>query len=260
MENSGRKGVVLGISGGVDSCTASALCALATGGNRVLGLFLPEHETYSATDSADIKIVTSRFGFKVETIDITKALRELYTSIPIFESTDRLSKGNVKSRIRMIYLYYYANHKNMLVCGTSDKSETMIGYFTKWGDIAADISPIMDLYKTQVRRLARYMDLPEVVVTKPASPTLWPDQLAQDELGMEYGTLDLILYGLEHFMKTKDIAQQLDINVKLVAEVKSRWISTVHKRRMPLTTKIQYRTPGADFRLPVTYNREDEEL
>ena len=86
----------------------------------------------------------------------------------------------------MIYLYYYANKLNLLVCGTSDKSETMMGYFTKWGDMASDISPIMDLYKTQVRRLAEYLGIPKEIVNKPASPMLWPGQLAIEELGMDY--------------------------------------------------------------------------
>jgi len=96
----------------------------------------------------------------------------------------------------MIYNYYYANRLGRLVCGSSDKSESMMGYFTKWGDIAADISPIMDLYKTQVRKLAHHMGIPQAIVDKPSSPALWPKQLAEDELGIRYDQLDLILYGL----------------------------------------------------------------
>jgi len=149
----------------------------------------------------------------------------------------------------MIYLYYYANRLDLLVCGSSDKSETMMGYFTKWGDVAADISPIMDLYKTQVRRLARCIGISEEIIKKPPSPTLWPGQLAETELGVGYETLDLILYGLEHFMTVKEIAEQLKVGEELVSKIKLKWLSAEHKRRMLLTTKLAYRTVGADFRL-----------
>jgi len=152
----------------------------------------------------------------------------------------------------MLYLYYYANKLNLLVCGSSDKSETMIGYFTKWGDVAADISPIMDLYKTQVQKLAGYMGIPKEIIEKPPSPTLWPGQTAEGELGIKYETLDLILYGLEHFMKTEEIAEQLSLPIDMVEKVKARWRRMEHKRRMPLTTKLQYRTVGFDFRIPFT--------
>ena len=252
VEKSGAKGIVLGLSGGIDSCTTAALSALAIDGDKVLGLLLPEQETYNAKDVEHAKLVAEKFGFKTETIDITLALEAFYNSIPVFEPTDKLCKGNIKARTRMIYWYYYANRLGMLVCGSSDKSETMIGYFTKWGDIAADISPIMDLYKTQVRKLAQQLGVPTEIVTKPASPALWPGQLAEEELGIKYETLDLILYGLEHFMKPEEIAQQLDVKKELLNKIKLRWISMEHKRRMPLTTKIQYRTMGADFRLPNT--------
>ena len=150
----------------------------------------------------------------------------------------------------MIYIYYYANKLNRIVCGSSDKSETMMGYFTKWGDVAADISPIMDLYKTQVRKLAEHLGIPAKLAAKPSTPALWPNQLAETELGVKYETLDLILYGLERFMTTEEIAQQLNIKNALVKKVKSIWLSAEHKRRMPLTAKLEYRTVGADFRLP----------
>ena len=86
---------------------------------------------------------------------MTEVLDGFYKSIPVFDQTDRLCKGNIKARTRMIFLYYYANNQKPIVCGTSDKSETYMGYFTKWGDAAADITPIIDLYKTQVRRASR---------------------------------------------------------------------------------------------------------
>jgi NAD+ synthase len=187
---------------------------------------------------------------KTQVCDITPALEGFYKTIPIFEEADKLCKGNIKARTRMIYLYYYANKLNKIVCGSSDKSETMMGYFTKWGDVAADISPLMDLYKTQVRKLAEHLGIPPELAAKPSTPALWPNQLAETELGIKYETLDLVLYGLERFMSTEEIAQQLSVEKSLVEAVKSRWLAVEHKRRLPLVPKVEYRTVGTDFRLP----------
>lgn len=250
VEKAGAEGIVLGLSGGIDSCTVAALSALAIGGKNVLGLMLPEKETYNVQDLKHAEIVAEKFNLKKEKIDITKALEAFYGSIPNFDLRDNLCKGNIKARTRMIYIYYHANKFNMLVCGSSDKSETMIGYFTKWGDAAADISPIMDLYKTQVRKLAQHIGIPKEIIAKPSTPALWPGQFAETELGIGYELLDLILYGLECFMETKEIANQLGIEEDIVKRVKKRWLSTEHKRRMPVTIKLEYRTFGADFRLP----------
>ena len=250
LDKTGAKGIVVGLSGGIDSSTVAALSAKAIGGGKVLGLLLFEKETRSVRDVEHARLVAKKFRLKTETIDITDSLQALYTSIPVFAPSDRLSKGNIKARTRMIYNYYYANRLGRLVCGSSDKSETMMGYFTKWGDVAADISPIMDLYKTQVRKLARHMGIPQEIVEKPASPALWPNQLAEDELGMKYEQLDLVLYGLERFMKPEEIAPQLKIKVSLVGKIKQRWLAAEHKRRVLLTAKLGYRTIGTDFRLP----------
>ena len=250
VENAEAEGIVLGMSGGIDSGTVAALSALSIGGDRVLGLMLPEEETYSSKDIEDAKSVAEKFGLNTRKCDITPVLRSFYETIPIFDPADRLCKGNIKARTRMIYLYYYANKLNRIVCGSSDKSETMMGYFTKWGDVAADISPLMDLYKTQVRKLAAHLGFPAKLSAKPSTPALWPNQLAETELGIKYEKLDLILYGLERFMTTAEIAQQLRVKETLVERVKNRWLSVEHKRRLPLTVKVAYRTIGTDFRLP----------
>jgi NAD+ synthase len=250
VENAGAEGIVLGLSGGIDSSTTAAISSLSIGGDRVTGLMLPEKETYNFRDIDDAKFVAKKFGLKSQVCDITPALEGFYKTIPIFDQADRLCKGNIKARTRMIYLYYYANKLNKIVCGSSDKSETMMGYFTKWGDVAADISPLMDLYKTQVRKLAEHMGIPPELATKPSTPALWPNQLAETELGIKYETLDLILYGLERFMTTEEIAQQLSIRKTIIEKVKSRWLAVEHKRRLPLTPKLEYRTVGTDFRLP----------
>jgi NAD+ synthase len=250
VENTGVKGIVVGVSGGVDSCTVAAISAKAIGGDKVLGLMLPEEETRNSKDIAHAKLVAKKFHFKTEKIDITAPLEAFYSSMRIYDPSDKLGKGNIKARTRMIYLYYYANRLSMLVCGSSDKSETMMGYFTKWGDVAADISPIMDLYKTQVRKVAQHIGIPREVAEKPSTPALWPNQLAEDEMGIRYEQLDLILYGLEHFMKPCEIAHQLETKQSVVDRIKRRWLSAEHKRRMLLTAKLGYRTVGTDFRLP----------
>ncbi len=250
VEKAGASGVVLGLSGGVDSNTIAALSSRAVGGDRVLGLLLPEKETRSQRDIGDAMIVAEKFNVKTQVCDITPVLQGFYEIIPVFDPSDKVCKGNVKARARMIMLYYFANKLNRIVCGSSDKSETMMGYFTKWGDVAADISPIMDLYKTQVRRLAQHVGIPAELATKPATPALWPNQFAETELGIKYETLDLILYGLERFMTTEDISEQLNLNQDGVEKIKKRWLSSEHKRRMLLAPKLEFRTVGTDFRLP----------
>ena len=250
VENAGAKGIVLGLSGGIDSATIAALSSLAIGGKNVLALMLPEEENFSQKDIDDAKAVADRFQFETSICDTTEVMKCFYKQIPVFDPKDRLCKGNVKARTRMVYLYYYANKFNRIVCGSSDKSETMMGYFTKWGDAAADITPILDLYKTQVRKLALHLGIPEELALKPSTPALWPAQMAETELGIKYETLDLILYGLERFMTTGEIANQLKIEKSTVETVKRRWLSNEHKRRMPIAPKLGYRTVGIDFRLP----------
>jgi len=244
------EGAVLNLSGGIDSATATALTTLALGKNEVVVLSLPERETYSPIDIKHTKMLAKKFGFSLVTIDISKVLQAYYRAIPAFDPKERLCKGNIKARARMICLYYYANRQNRIVVGSSDKSETMMGYFTKWGDVAADISPLMDLYKTQVRQLATHIGIPAEIIAKPSTPQLWPKQLAEDELGIKYEILDLVLLGLENFVATKEIARQLKLPLTLVEDIKARWLSSEHKRRAPLTMKMEYRTIGADFRLP----------
>ncbi len=252
VENAGAKGIVLGLSGGIDSGTIAALSSLAIGGENVLGLMMPEKENFNQKDIDDAKVVAEKFNLQKQVCDMSEALSGIYGAIPVFDQSDRLCKGNIKARTRMIYLYYYANKQKRIVCGSSDKSETMMGYFTKWGDAAADIAPIMDLYKTQVRKLAIHLGIPKELALKPSTPALWPNQLAESELGLKYETLDLILFGLERFMTAEEVADQLDIEKVTVEKVMSRWLSNEHKRRMPLAPKIGYRTVGDDFRLPRT--------
>jgi NAD+ synthase len=250
VANAGSKGIVLGLSGGIDSGTIAALSSRAIGGDNVTGLMLPEEENFNQKDVDDAKAVAEKFQLQTQICDMSAVLGCLYNAIPVFDPKDKLCKGNLKARTRMIYLYYYANKFNRIVCGSSDKSETMMGYSTKWGDAASDMAPIMDLYKTQVRKLAIHMGIPKELALKPSTPALWPNQTAENELGIKYETLDLILCGLERFMAVEEIANQLSIQKVTVEKVKNRWLTNEHKRRMPLSPKIGFRTVGNDFRLP----------
>jgi len=252
VQKTKAKGIVIGVSGGIDSTTTSALSALAIGGDKITAINMPEKETINPTDIRRAQLVAKKFRFKLHAIDITPILNAYYKTIPAYTPNDILSKANIKARTRMIILYYHANHQNKIVVGSSDKSETMMGYFTKWGDVAADITPLMDLYKTQVRQIAKHIGIPKQIIAKPPSPQLWPGQLAEEELGIKYETLDLILLGLENFMPPQEIAQQLKLSTKQVQTIKDTWLSREHKRRPPLTIKLEYRTIGTDFRLPYT--------
>ena len=250
VENAGAKGIVLGLSGGVDSATVAALSSKAIGGDKVTALLLPEKETKNQKDIDDAITIAKQFQLQTKLCDMTEVLEAFYRGIPTFDPADKICKGNIKARTRMIYLYYCANQQKRIVCGTSDKSETMMGYFTKWGDAAADIAPIIDLYKTQVRKLAIHLEIPKELALKPSTPSLWPNQLAEAELEIKYETLDLILFGLERFMEPNDIAEQIGIERAIVDRVKDRWLSMEHKRRLPLAPKLGFRTVGNDLRLP----------
>jgi len=248
----GAKGLVIGLSGGLDSSTAATLAVRALGPDRVVALIMPEEETYDPEAVEHARMVADQLGIRMDYVDITPILKAFYEALPAFNPGADMPRANLKPRVRMTCLYYYANRLGMLVCGTTDKSEAMLGYYTKWGDGAADIEPIIDLFKTQVRQLARYLGVPEEIIRKPPTPGLLPGQTAEDELGLSYDILDLILYGLERFMRPERIAADLGLPIETVLAVKERWLANEHKRRPPLTIKLAYRTVGMDFRLPYT--------
>jgi len=244
--------LVLGMSGGLDSSVTAALCAEAAGGKNVLGVYMPENETRKDSASEDANAIANTFHINLRTIDITNILTAAASTIPIKDRTRNLVPyGNVKARVRSMILYYFANTEHRIVVGTGDKSEIMLGYFTKYGDGACDILPIADFYKTTVRALAKYLRLPKRVYSKPASPELWPGQTASGELGLCYDRLDEILWGLERWMSDEDIAAQTDLPVQAVRGVRARWVRSEHKRRTPLALKSGLRTVGADMRLPL---------
>lgn len=230
LAKSGSKGLVLGLSGGLDSAVTLQLCVDAVGAKKVLGLMLPassipESDVHDAASHAD-KLFVRHHAIYIN------PLVEGYAKL-LPDSTDKI-KGNLSARIRMAVLYYYAALENYLVVGTSDKSELCIGYFTKYGDGGSDLMPLAGLYKTQVRELARYLGVPGEIVQKKSSPRLWPGQLAEKELGLDYETIDPILHCLiDRKMKPRDVAKKLGVSLTVVNKVRSLVSASTHKRSFP---------------------------
>ncbi|RJP27917.1 MAG: NAD+ synthase [Candidatus Omnitrophota bacterium] len=196
VKSSGAKGIVLGLSGGIDSCVVSALAKAAVGKNNVLGLMMPCHSHPS--DLKDAKISAKKLNIQTKIIDLTSTYDGLRRVLP---PSKGLAAVNLRPRLRMLVLYYFANKLDYLVCGTGNKSELMVGYFTKYGDGGVDLLPIGDLTKTQVRSLARELEIPGHIITKPPSAGLWVGQTDEGEMGITYAELDDILSRLERGLK-----------------------------------------------------------
>lgn len=244
----GVKSVVVGLSGGVDSAVVAVLCKKALGKEKVHCLFLPETTT-PEKDKEHYKILVKKFSLNTETRDISQLVKETENASVILP--DERSLANIKARLRMILLFEYANMTKSLVCGTSNKSELLIGYFTKYGDGGADIQPIGDLYKTQVLKLAQHLRIPKEIIAKPPTAGLWFGQTDEKEIGLPYSVLDQILHGLELKLPLPKIAESIPTTTENVKKVKNMRVKSQHKRRTPLIPKIGVRTVGLDWRSPV---------
>lgn len=185
--------LVLGVSGGVDSAVAATFCCRAVGPANVLGLLLPSSVT-TREDLRDAADLCTSLGMEHRTISIEPMLAA-YREMPDFTETPYLL-GNLMARIRMAILYYHANRDKRLVCGTSNRSEYLLGYCTKFGDNAADIQPLLHLYKTEVYEMARELSIPEPILTKTPSAGLFPGQSDEGEIGLSYAVIDAALIAL----------------------------------------------------------------
>ncbi len=225
------KGIVVGLSGGIDSTLTAYLACEAVGCDRVFGIVMPSTTTPTEDKIHGVEIAKS-LGIEYSEIAIDSILNEYLLMTHLEE--DNLAIGNLKARIRMSIIYYYANHMNYLVSGTGNRSEILIGYFTKHGDGACDMEPIGDLYKSDVFRLSEYMNVPKEIITKPPRAGLWANQSDEDEIGMSYDLLDRILYlYTEKYMKETKIAEKLDISVDDVDMIIAKIIRSEHKIKVP---------------------------
>lgn len=248
VKNSGAKGVVLGLSGGVDSAVTAILCKESIGKKNVKCLFLPDEST-PKDDYKHNELIVKKFEILSEKKDISNIVKVFKNNSLI--KPDKYALANIKARIRMILLFEYANMTSSLVCGTSNKSEILVGYFTKYGDGGVDIMPLGDVYKTQVWELAKFLKIPKEIISKPPTAGLWHGQTDEGELKLSYNQLDVILAGLEKKIDIDDVSRNADVKKSEVLRIKNMRIKSQHKSRTALIPKVGIRTPGYDWRSPV---------
>ena len=226
VEKSNAKGLILGLSGGIDSAVIAVLCSRVLK-NKTLALIMPDTEISPKSETEDALNLVHKLGIEYKLIDIQPIVKEFSKYL---EPND-WATGNLRARIRTNVLYYYANSKNYLVLGSSDKSEWLIGYFTKFGDGASDLVPIISLYKLQVRKIAEYLGVPQKIILKKSSPHLWKEHLAEKEIGASYEEIDIILYCLlEKKLSIDETAKMSNIDKKLVEKIHQLYKNSEHKR------------------------------
>jgi NAD+ synthase len=222
-----REKVVVGLSGGLDSSVTVCLAVRALSNKKVFSVILPDFPVTPNSDVEDAADLARSLRIEYKIIDIDRIKSEFLTNLP----SNTYAEGNLVARIRMCILYYYAFIYNGLVLGTSDKSELQLGYYTKFGDGAADLFPLGDVYKTQVKELAEYLELPLSIRQKKSSPRLWKDQTAEKELGASYEEIDEILKKLEppHLRNKADLLYTDKISKKKLTRIKQIIKTNAHK-------------------------------
>ena len=227
--DSNKDGVIIGLSGGIDSVVLAYLCANSIKA-KTLSLVMPDSKISPNDETEDAIKIVDALELNYKLLDINSIHKEYYN---VLEPND-LSLGNLRARIRKNILYYYANSKNLLVLGSSDKSEFNIGYFTKFGDGAADLLPIVSLYKTQIREIAKELGVPTNIITKKSSPNLWPNHVAETEIGATYEEIDCILYCiLDRKMSINETINQTKIEKETVEKIYQLYKKSEHKRITP---------------------------
>ena len=226
IEKTHSKGIILGLSGGIDSAVLAYICKRNLK-DKTLALIMPDTAITPESETQDALKMISLTGIEYKLIDIKPIVNEY----SMYLEPNEKAKGNLRARIRTNILYYYANIRNYLVLGSSDKSEHMIGYFTKFGDGASDMTPIISLYKLQVREIAKYLEVPENIISKKSSPHLWKDHEAEKELGIPYEEIDSILYCLFEKKLSVDETQKItQIDRTIIEKINQLNVNSEHKR------------------------------
>ncbi len=234
---------VVGLSGGIDSALSCVLAAEALGPENVLAVRMP-YKSSSPESLEHAQMVIEQFKVQSETIEITDMVDALISRDPEMSKT---RQGNIMARARMIVLYDQSEAFKGLVVGTGNKTEILLGYSTLWGDSASALNPIGDLYKAQVRQLARALGIPSVIVEKPPSADLWVGQTDENELGFTYDDVDKLLYLLVDHRYSPEECVEAGFDQKFVETVVTRIRRNQFKRMLPPIAKLSNRTIGYDF-------------
>ncbi|MBR4686657.1 NAD+ synthase [Methanomassiliicoccales archaeon LGM-RCC1] len=231
------KGVVIGLSGGIDSAVVTKLCADALGPENVLNIFMPSRGT-PAEDYKTTADLAALWGTEYRVVDVQPAVDAL-AAVLLSDAETPLERGNISARCRMAVLYNLAKKRQYLVAGTSNQSEIMMGYFTKFGDGACDMTPLANMYKTEVRQIAAIIGVPQPIIDKPPSAGLWEGQTDESEMGIKYEDLDAILYEMEQDRTDAQIAADTGLPKEQVSDIR-RQVQLMEHKRMPAFRPSEY--------------------
>ncbi len=245
--SAGTGGMVLGLSGGVDSALAAALAARALGPERVHAFILP-YRTSSHDSRSDAEAVAAEFGLAARVVDISTMVDAYFDAHE--GDADQVRRGNLTARLRMTVLFDQAKKLGCLVLGTSNKTEILLGYSTIFGDNASSINPLGDLYKQQVRQLSEHIGVPERVISKPPSADLWPGQTDEGELGIPYATADEVLYLMFNQGLTVDEAIDCGYPAEVVRKIDELERRNRFKRRLMLIARLSDSAVNLDREIP----------
>jgi len=246
IETAGARGVVLGLSGGVDSALAAALAVQGLGAERVHTFLLP-YRTSNPDSSQDAALVAKQFGLNLKTIDITPMIDAYFATE---SDADSVRRGNKMARERMTILFDQAKKLGALVLGTSNKTEILLGYSTIFGDNASSLNPLGDLYKQQVWQLSRHLGVPDEVVDKKPSADLWPGQTDEGDFGFDYATADEVLYLIFDQGLTAEEVALRGYPIEIVQKITRLERQNRFKRRLMLIARLSGSAVNLDREIP----------